>query len=254
MLGREKVFKKFQYKPRDEAIEWIDSYIAQNKLAPHEKLPSERDMCEMWGINRTTLRSAIKSLIAEGKLSSKMGSGTFVAEPKLTRNLQDMLRFSQLVANSGKTLSSRVLSARVMECNKRVSLRLQVPLGRKLFELTRLRLIDGEPVLLETCYIDNVRHPGIEEIDFENESLYGTLENKYGTVVGKGQEQLGITYATEEEARLLEVACGSALFHLVGVSSEESGTPVEYFESVLRTDKIGFASVLTRKERKGKQP
>ena len=53
---------------RNEAIEKIESYIIKNKLAPHEKIPSERDLCEMWDFNRTTLRSAIQHLIIEGKL------------------------------------------------------------------------------------------------------------------------------------------------------------------------------------------
>lgn len=244
--------RTFQYKPRVEAVERIESYIGEMNLAPHDKLPSEREMCDMWELNRTTLRSAIRSLIDEGRLYNKVGSGTFVAEPKLTRNLQDMLPFSKLVANSGRTLRSKVLSARVMECNKQISQRLKLPLGHSLFELVRLRLIDDEPVLIETAYLDCARHVGIERVDFSKASLYATLEKKFGTVVRKGQEQLGLTYATEEEARLLGIQKDSPLFRLIGVSSEEDGTPVEYFESVLRVDMIRFASVLTRSVKKGK--
>ncbi|HOX31847.1 MAG TPA: GntR family transcriptional regulator [Spirochaetales bacterium] len=246
--------RTFQFRPRVEAAERIESFISVNKLPPHAKLPSERDMCEMWELNRTTLRSAIRSLMEEGKLYNKVGSGTFVAEAKLTRNLQDMLPFSRLVASAGKKLRSEVLSSRVMECNKQVSQRLRLPLGHGIFELIRLRLVDDEPVLIETAYLDCVRHAGIELLDFAKESVYHSLEKRYGTVVRKGQEQLGITYATEEESRLLGIERESPLFHLVGVASEEDGTPVEYFESVLRTDKIRFASVLTRGVKKGKKP
>jgi len=246
--------RSFQSKPRVEAAERIESYISGNKLPPHAKLPSERDMCAMWELNRTTLRSAIRGLIEEGKLYNKVGSGTFVAEPKLTRNLQDMLPFSRLAASAGKELRSEVLSARVMECNKQVSQKLRLPLGHRVFELIRLRLVDEEPALIETAYLDCVRHAGIELMDFAEASLYQALERKFGTVVRKGQEQLGLTYATEEEARLLGIERSSPLFHLVGVASEEDGTPVEYFESVLRTDKIRFESVLTRGAKKGNKP
>ena len=58
-------------KPRDEAIEKIENYIIQNHLKPGDRLPSERSMCDMWDFNRSTLRSAIKQLILEGKIYNK---------------------------------------------------------------------------------------------------------------------------------------------------------------------------------------
>ena len=98
-----------------------------------------------------------------------------------------------------------------MECNKQVSQRLHLPLGHKIFELIRLRLVDDDPILIEAVYIDCVRYSGIERIDFEKESLYNCLEKKFGTIVRKGQEQLGITYATEKEAQLLGIQAESPL-------------------------------------------
>ena len=55
-------------KPRDEAIEKIENFIIHNQLKPGDRLPSERSMCDMWDFNRSTLRSAIKQLILEGKI------------------------------------------------------------------------------------------------------------------------------------------------------------------------------------------
>lgn len=66
-------------KPRDEAIEKIENYIIHNHLKPGDRLPSERSMCDMWDFNRSTLRSAIKQLILEGKIYNKNGSGTYVS-------------------------------------------------------------------------------------------------------------------------------------------------------------------------------
>jgi GntR family transcriptional regulator len=113
--------EKSRNRPRDEATEKIEAYIIKNKLEPHTKIPSERDLCEMWDFNRTTLRSAIKRLIVEGKLYQKMGSGTYVAEPKITRNLQDLKALSTLVKDYGHTLTSRVLSVDIIESNKQTT-------------------------------------------------------------------------------------------------------------------------------------
>ena len=62
-------------KPRDEAIEKIENYMIRNRLQADDKLPSERAMCEMWDFNRSTLRSAIKQLISQGKIYNKSWSG-----------------------------------------------------------------------------------------------------------------------------------------------------------------------------------
>lgn len=240
------MISEFRSRPRDEATEKIECYIIENKLPPHAKLPSERDMCEMWNFNRTTLRSAIERLIVEGKLYHRKGSGTFVASPKLVRNLQDLKPFSQVVAESDKKLTTQVISALVIESNKQITKKLHLPLGHKVYELTRLRTVDGEPLIIETCYVDFERFPELIRHDFSRESFYGVLENNYGVHIVKGEEKIGITYTTPEESELLNIEEESPVFFLTGVVNDGEDVPIEYFKSVVRADSVRFASVLTR--------
>ncbi|MDD3429658.1 MAG: GntR family transcriptional regulator [Oscillospiraceae bacterium] len=232
-------------RPRDEATEHIECYIKQKNLAVHGKLPSERDMCEMWGFNRTTLRSAIKRLIEEGKLYNLKGSGTYVAPPKLERDLQDAKSITESVRDTGHYVETQILEREIVECNKHISKKLQLPIGHKLFCMRRLRLLDGEPYMIENNYIDYERIPDIEAYDFAEESFYNVL-SYYGAVVTQGYETVGITYATQEEAELLKLQEGEAMFYLSGVSYESEERPLEYFKSVTRADKVRFSSVLTR--------
>ena len=53
-------------RPREQALEQIMAYILENKLSADDKLPPEREMCQMWGVNRCTLRSAIAALAEQG--------------------------------------------------------------------------------------------------------------------------------------------------------------------------------------------
>ena len=64
--------------------------------------------------------------------------------------------------------------------------------------------------------------------------------------ISKGEENVGIAYATESEAELLDIPVGQALFYLTGVVSDEKDQPIEYFKSVIRSDKMRFASVLRK--------
>ncbi|EKN69957.1 GntR family transcriptional regulator [Neobacillus bataviensis LMG 21833] len=237
---------KFRIGPRDEVVERLENYLVVNKFPPHHKIPSERDLCELWEVNRSTLRSAIQRLVAEGKLYSKEGSGTFVAKPKLIRNLQDLKSFTQVANEAGLLISSQQLSLRVIECNKQILTQLHVSLGSKIYELIRLRFIDGVPLNIETTYIAYELCPGLENHDFNKVSLYSVLEDTYKIDINRGHEKLGITYITEDEAELLDMNEGDHVFYVSGVTESLNGVPIEYYKSLFRADKIRFASALTR--------
>lgn len=237
---------EFCRRPREEAIEKIEFYIIKNKLKPHDKLPSERDMCFMWGFNRTTLRGAIQNLITLGKLYNRKGSGTYVAPDKLERNLQDLKPFSETVAEAKRTLKTKVLSIRILESTKQISKKLKILLGHKVLELIRMRVVDEEPIMIEISYLDYERFKGLNKYDFSKESLYKVLEEIYNIKIEKGSEKISITYATEEEAELLQIKEGTPLYFLTGVVTDEQGIPIEYFKSVSKADKIRFSCVLSR--------
>ena len=237
---------EYHSRPRDAAAEQIECYIIENGLSAHQKLPSERDMCAMWGLNRTTLRSAIHRLVMEGVLYNRMGSGTFVAPPKLVRNLQDVIGFGSAAQEAGRVLSTRVISAGLREANKQVAQRLKLPLGHKTFKLSRIRLLEGVPVLLETSYLDALRFKGIESYDFSQLSLYQVLEKNYDIRISRGEERLNVTHTDEEEAQLLGILEGAPVIYQTGVVSDEENVPVDYFKSIARSEYIRFASVLVR--------
>lgn len=237
--------------PRDEALERIKWYIEQNHLAPRTKLPGERELCQLWGVNRATLRSAIQRLVNEGRLYSVKGSGTYVAPPKLERSLQDAKSTSESVRSAGFVLQSKVLDIQVLECSRSISQKLQIPLGRKVFYLSRLRIIDGTPYMLENCWATWELCPGLEEHDYTTESLYQVL-NSHGVYPVRGEEQVGITYATEEEAAQLHMTEGDYLFYRSGVTCDEVGCPVDYFKSVARPDKVRFSTVLYKRAKDGR--
>lgn len=228
-------------------MELIESHIVENDLQPHDKLPSEREMCAMWNLNRATLRSAMRRLIMENRLYTKGAMGTFVAPPKFVRNLQDMETLASVAGKTGRKLSTCMLHAGVIECNKELSQKLQLTLGHRVYALQRLRSIDDVPFILELSYVDYERCPGIEAFDLAGTSLYRILREEYGVDVCHGQESIGITFATEQEAGLLGIPAGTAAFFMNGIACDAADRPVECFKAISRPDQIIFTSVLTAK-------
>ncbi len=242
--------KRAKSKSRNEAQEELEYYIEINKLSPHDKLPSERELSELFEINRSTLRGAILNMIEEGKLYKETRSGNYVAEPKILRNLNDMDSLTKLVDKYGKTIQNKVLSADIIESNKQITKHLQVPLGTKVFQLIRLRYIDQIPVTIETSIIEYARFPEIDKIDFKTQSLYHVMETKFNTKIVKGKEMLGLTYATSDEAAQLEINTEDPIFFISGETMDNQDRPIEYFRSVVRSDKIKFYSLLAKENEK----
>lgn len=106
----------------------------------------------MWGFNRTTLRFPIQRLIVEGKLYQKKGSSTYVAEPKIIRNLQSLRSLSEEAIHKDKTLTSKVLDFGVIESNKETTKSLHLPLGSRIYVMAHLRFMEEEPITIETSF------------------------------------------------------------------------------------------------------
>jgi GntR family transcriptional regulator len=236
--------KTYHSRPRDEIAERIECLIIEKGLKPGDRLPSERELCESWECNRMTFRAAVKRLIAEGKIKNVPATGNFVAPDKLERYLQDLTSFTEFVMKKGHTVDNRLIHSEVIKASAKVAADLHITEGADLFKMARLRLVDDEPVSLDTVHLPLEKFKGIDQYDFQKFSLYAILERKYGLVAGSGTEEISLTFADSDEAELLNIPEGEALFFLKGITCDENNEPFEVIKSVLRTDRLSFAGTL----------
>ncbi len=234
-------------RPRGAVIENIENYIVRMGLKPGDRLPSERAMCEMWHVNRMTLRSGIAQLSEEGVVMQKGGSGTYVAIPKLVRNLQDNRGFHYAAVAAGRKVESRVLTFERAEADKKLGRLMKKALGHKLWHLVRLRLMDGIPVSLSGIYLDAALFPGLDEKEIGNDSLYEIIRKEYGVEPYSGEETLSIAYCTPEEASLLETSENAAVILQSGTTLDEDKMIFEFFKEITLPKYISFSSRLIRR-------
>lgn len=228
--------------PKDRAIEGILWYIDEHGLVGGDRLPPERELCEMVGVSRTALRGAIVQLVSGHVLESHRGSGTYVCPPKPVNIFQETYNFSEAVRNVGLTPSSRLVYARMIEATGDLVDCTGLPQGSQIFEIRRVRLADGVPAAIETAYVNYSICSDIERHDFECESLYDVLLEEYGIRVEHGSERISITRLNPEEAELLEVAEGTPVFFERSVEYTGDYVPVEYAKAVIIPSRLRFAS------------
>ena len=123
---------------------------------------------------------------------------------------------------------------------------LDVPEGHSILRLVRVRsTADGPVALLANCVRADLA-PGIEEVDFERETLFGALAARYGLAIQTGRRTFSATAADPETAARLEVTEGSPLLHLEQVTYLASGSPIEYSDVWIRSDRLRVTSTLAR--------
>src|SRR6266545_3607692 len=72
----------------DRIAKDLQEQIVQGKLTPGERLPSERSLCSLFGVGRTTIREALKSLAVRG-LVTRSARGAIVADAESIHHLSD---------------------------------------------------------------------------------------------------------------------------------------------------------------------
>lgn len=90
----------------------IELLMTDMRLQPGQRLPSEREMSERFGVSRTVVREAVRSLMARGLLLVRPGSGTTVIRPSaqvMTRSMSHYLRSGQPQADFEKLIEVRRL-------------------------------------------------------------------------------------------------------------------------------------------------
>ncbi|MBW7882041.1 MAG: GntR family transcriptional regulator [Caldilineaceae bacterium] len=210
----------------------------------HQRLPSERELAEQYGVSGMTVRQALLALVREGVIYTRVGKGTFVAEPKIDQQLRTLTGFSQDVRARGGRPVSRVLGAHVVNADPEVAAALRVAPHSEVIRLARLRLADELPLAIEVTHLPFLRFPDLLTHDFAVESLYGVLEQEYGVALTVAEQAIEAAVAEPYECDMLNLAPPAAVMRMQRLTIDSAGTPVEYVVSTYRGDRYKYRFTL----------
>ncbi len=224
----------------DQLVDTLSEKI-ENEMEPGDALPSERELCTLYGVSRTTVRFAMAELEERGMIVRRHGKGTFVARlsPQRT-DLMGTYSFTKQMESLGRVPSNQILEFDIREATKPIAVGMGVPVGEKIYRLRRIRLADGVPLMVERTYLPTDVFPGITEETLAEQPLYDLLENKYGEKVYMAEESLCARTARGDEAGLLGVPEGSPVLHLVRTATDDKNIVIEYTRSVARADMFEY--------------
>lgn len=220
--------------------------VESDELAPGDMVPSEHELANAFSISRATARRALEDLTSEGLFIRKQGKGTFVSPKKLVQGLSRFYAFTKGIADAGHRPSTRVI-----ECGEeKPSQGLRKSLGllpdEGVTRVCRLRLVDDEPIILETSYVPLACCPGLVNLDLTGHGLYEVMAEHYGIYVHEAEEYFEPVAADEFEARFLGVPPGAPALLLSRLAWDPERRPIELTKAIVRGDRCRYWVTLPR--------
>jgi GntR family transcriptional regulator len=214
--------------------------VERGVLRAGEALPSERDLSAVTSLSRVTMRRAIETLLREGVLSRRHGSGTYVAK-RIEQPLSILAGFSEDMKSRGNRPGSVWISKALARPSPKEAMALGIGPEEQVLRLLRVRTADGEPLAIETAVVPASVLPSPDTV---SASLYKALSDT-GFRPAYGVQRLHAALATSREADLLMIPVGSAILRIERRAFLENGRPVEFTLSAYRGDRYDFIARLT---------
>lgn len=236
-------FSRHKVTPRYYRIyEELHNQIASGQYPAGQKMPSETELCRIYGVSRGTIREAVKMLMQEGLLKREQGRGTFVLDKKvkIAQNAKQLIGFTELMQQHGKKAAAKILRIETKKPGQEVRGLLEMKPSEKVVEIERLRFGDDAPLIIErSCFVYGYFYP-LLEFDLEKESIYEVLHRETDVRLGDAYQTIEAVNATAGDARLLQVEPDTALLLIKRLIKTKSGRFFQYSEDRYRADKLNF--------------
>lgn len=220
----------------------IEYLIASEHLQAGDRLPSERELCERFGVQRLTIRSALQILQNEGIIFSRPKSGYFLCAPKIVKNVTKISSLTDLVFNPSSGNRTEVLEMKGIEANKEQMEFLRCLIGEPFIYLERLRYIGDTPVCLDVSYVSKRLCPDLSVEELSSRSLYDILSSRYQIKLTGSEQFIDVIHPDERIATLLQLSTSEQMIHQHGCVFDQENRLVEYSDSYMNRKYFRYES------------
>ena len=222
-VKHETVIDRFGSEPLFTQVEHaLYSAIDEGVLEPGERLPSELELSEYFGVSRITIRRAVSELCERGALIKRQGKGTFVRERKMSRKIEHVASFTESCLASGMRPSA-VVKRREMLKSPPVDLITRSEIvNESVLYIQRMHFADGIPIMIENNYYPYSRFHFLMSEPLET-SLFASLKERDVIVSGSENSYIDAVAASRDQAAQLSVLTGDPLFVLYLETLDQNG-------------------------------
>ncbi|MGG0846354.1 GntR family transcriptional regulator [Peribacillus simplex] len=205
-----------------------------------DKIPSERELMDMYSVSRSTVREAVSILVREGILEKRHGKGTFVSLKPVQEWLK-MISFTETTKSMGIKLldHGRVLTPEnIADANG---------FEDESYHIKRLRLQGDVPIAIELHYYSLDLGQKLTKFDLSTTVLYDALEGDLNINFCEAEQIITCGFPTKEDAEHLGITEAMCLLITERMIFDSDGNLVEYYKGLFRSDMYSFAMKMSRK-------
>jgi DNA-binding GntR family transcriptional regulator len=224
-----------------QVAEQLERAILDGSLSPGDRIANEVTLAGELGLSRPTMRQAIQLLVDKGMLVRKRGVGTQVVHPPIKRTVELTSLYDDLL-RTGHRLDTTVLACALVEADDVVASRLKVPEASTVWQIDRLRSVDGEPLALMCNFVPAAIFDA-SAVDFSITGLYEQFRAE-GIHLRVAHQTISARRAEAHEAKLLGGRKGDPVLTMERTSFDDGGRAVEYGTHLYRPDLYAYETTL----------
>jgi len=236
-------------KVKREIVSRIDS---EDFVGGERRLPSEEELSKLFGVSRSTIRSALTSLEESGIVTRRHGVGTYFNDLGIPPSsvwgwLDEASTFEDLIQSSSHTADTLLCDSEFREA-KYSAAPLRIEPDAPVLWLAKVFISDSTPVIYsETIIPLELAEPEKRELETLRkhwaEPVYHILEECFGRRVHHQTSEIRAVFADETTAHNLEYEVGHPLLSLEEVGYSDEQKPLYHAIHRFRADLVSFRLV-----------
>jgi GntR family phosphonate transport system transcriptional regulator len=206
----------------------LETEIGRGLYRPGERLPTEFQLADRFGVNRHTVRRALGGLEEKGLLRVEQGRGTFVHEHVIDYRLGKRTRFTENLSRQSRAAGGSLIEVVVEPADAQVAAGLSLREGTPVVRLRRAGEVDGRRINVGDHYLEAARFPGLERTYAETNSITETLHRFGIDDYTRQRTRILARMPSGADADLLRQPRNRPVLVTEGVNVDAEGRPVEF--------------------------
>jgi GntR family transcriptional regulator/GntR family frlABCD operon transcriptional regulator len=194
--------------------ETLRKHILEGVYSEGDLLPSENELCQLYGVTRPTVRQSLSSLANDGYISKHQGKGSIVHTLPREIGILSVSGTTSAVGNRDLKTQIIVKPALIPWPENFMFPLSELEKESGCIYMERVRLLENEPIFYDINYIANINLPRITSRSFENRSLFGILREHYNIEVKGGEQRIKAIPVNTKIGRFLRMKKDQPVLHL----------------------------------------
>ena len=213
--------------------------IAEGLPGRDGRLPAEKDLASRYGVNRHTVRAAIRSLIDEGVLEAQQGRGTFVRRRKrLTFPIGERTRFSSGLAGQASDLRLEILDHATEPAPPSVAGPLRIAPGDPAVRIETVSRADNAGISRATLWFSASRFAGIGDTIGRTGSVTKALAVHGVPDYVRRWTRIEARHGHTSDLGDLGLSPGAILIFAESLNADLDGKPIQYSLTRFAADRV----------------